>query len=331
YSFLSTLLLALLSLSKVSFSQDCSDQTQDSETIIVDQSGEGQFTTVQEAIDSVPAKNSIWTHILVKPGIYKEKVVIPANKPCIVLEGNSASDTMIEWGDGGEVDESATFTLSAENFKAKNIGFKNTYNENTQRGDRSSFKPASAFQITSDKVSFYQCRFIGVQDTLTDFQGRHYFDSCYIEGAIDFIWGNGQSVYQGCKINATTDILDGLPGYITAQGRNSATGDTGYIFKECSVEGTGTVYLGRAYKQYSRVVFYKSDLSSVVVPKGWNSWRYAGEEGSITFVENKCTGAGADRSERIKWEKTLSSEELDKLTDTNTFINQDGWLQKQPF
>ncbi|XP_039156169.1 probable pectinesterase 55 [Eucalyptus grandis] len=263
YSFLSTLLLALLSLSKVSFSQDCSDQTQDSETIIVDQSGEGQFTTVQEAIDSVPAKNSIWTHILVKPGIYKEKVVIPANKPCIVLEGNSASDTMIEWGDGGEVDESATFTLSAENFKAKNIGFKN----------------------------------LGKQENM-----------------------------QGCKINATTDILDGLPGYITAQGRNSATGDTGYIFKECSVEGTGTVYLGRAYKQYSRVVFYKSDLSSVVVPKGWNSWRYAGEEGSITFVENKCTGAGADRSERIKWEKTLSSEELDKLTDANTFINQDGTI-----
>ncbi|KAF8018315.1 hypothetical protein BT93_H3264 [Corymbia citriodora subsp. variegata] len=330
-SFLSTLLLALLSLSKSSFSQVCEDQTQDSKTIVVDQSGQGQFTTVQQAIDSVPAENSIWTHILVKPGIYKEKVMIPGNKPCIVLVGNSASDTVIEWGDGGIVNQSATFTLYAENFKARNILFKNTYNEMTQRGDGSSIKPASAFQITTDKVSFYQCGFISVQDTLTDFQGRHYFDSCYIEGAVDFIWGNGQSIYKGCKINATTDILGGSPGYITAQGRDSATDNGGYIFDQCSVVGNGPIYLGRAYRQYSRVVFNKADLSNVVVPEGWDPWKYAGQEGTITYAENQCTGPGVDMSKRVEWEKTLSDEELRQLTDANIFINQDGWLQKQPF
>ncbi|XP_048134239.1 probable pectinesterase 55 [Rhodamnia argentea] len=122
--FFTALVLALWSLSKVSFSQVCSSQNQDSATIVVDQSGHGQYTTVQRAIDSVPAKNSVWTRILVKPGNYKEKVAIPEDKPCIVLEGNSASNTMIEWADGGEVNESATFTLYAENFKARNIGFK---------------------------------------------------------------------------------------------------------------------------------------------------------------------------------------------------------------
>jgi hypothetical protein len=55
---------------------------------------------------------------------------------------------------------------------------------------------APAFYIQGDKVSFYRCGFIGIQDTLTDWQGRHYFESCYIEGAIDFIWGGGQSIYQ---------------------------------------------------------------------------------------------------------------------------------------
>ncbi|XP_030459728.1 putative pectinesterase 10 [Syzygium oleosum] len=331
YSFLSTFLLALLSLSKVSYSQVCSDQNQDSVTIVVDQSGQGQFTTVQQAIDSVPAENNIWTRIIVKPGTYKEKVVVPGDKPCIVLEGNSASDTMIEWGDAGDVNKSATFTLYADNFKARNIGFKNTYNEMTQRGDFSSIKPAPAFQITSDKVSFHQCAFISVQDTLTDFRGRHYFRSCYIEGAVDFIWGGGQSIYKGCKINATTDILAGSAGYITAQGRNSATDASGYIFHRCSVRGTGPVYLGRAYRQYSRVVFHQSYLSTDVVPEGWDSWRYAGQEGTITFAENKCNGPGADMSTRVKWQKTLSSEEVDRLIDAKTFINQDGWLQKQPF
>ncbi|XP_030547085.2 putative pectinesterase 52 [Rhodamnia argentea] len=202
----------------------------------------------------------------------------------------------------------------------------------TRRGDWSSFKPAPALQVTSDKVSFYQCAFISVQDTLTDFQGRHYFESCYIEGAADFIWGGGQSIYQGCKINASTDILGGgLAGYITAQGRESAADTSGYVFNQGSVVGTGPVYLGRAYRQYSRVVFYKTDLSNVVVPKGWDSWRYAGQEGTITYAEYQCTGPGADMSKRVKWEKTLSGEELQRLTDVNTFINQDGWLQKQPF
>lgn len=55
---------------------------------------------------------------------------------------------------------------------------------------------APAATIYGDKASFYNCSFFGVQDTLTDAQGRHYYKSCYIEGAIDFIWGRGQSVYE---------------------------------------------------------------------------------------------------------------------------------------
>ncbi|KAI6692340.1 hypothetical protein NL676_020050 [Syzygium grande] len=321
YSCLCTFLLALLSLSKVSFSQDCSHQNQDLVTIVVDQSGQGQFSTVQQAIDSVPGGEQ---------HLDSEKVVVPGDKPCIVLEGNSASDTMIEWGDGGDVNKSATFTLYADNFKARNIGFKNTYNEMTQRGDFSSIKPAPAFQITSDKVSFHQCAFISVQDTLTDFRGRHYFRSCYIEGAVDFIWGGGQSIYKGCEINATTDILNGSTGYITAQGRNSMTDASGYVFSQCSVKGTGPFYLGRAYRQYSRVVFHESYLSSDVEPEGLGLLGLCWSRGTITYAENQCNGPGADMSKRVKWEKTLSSEEVIGLIDANTFINQDGWLQKQP-
>ncbi|KAF8019491.1 hypothetical protein BT93_G0238 [Corymbia citriodora subsp. variegata] len=327
----SLVVLALLSLSRVSFSLFCSNRNQDSATIVVDQSGHGQFTKVQQAIDFIPAMNSIWTHILVKPGIYKEKVIVPPNKPCIVLEGNSAHDTAIQWADSSEVVESATFTVNAENFKARNIKFQNTYNENTRRGDVSSIKPALAFETTADKVSFYQCAFTGVQDTLSDLQGRHYFESCYIEGAADFIWGGGQSFYQGCTINASAAILGGLAGFITAQGRKSETDTSGYVFNQCTVVGTGTVFLGRAYRQYSRVVFSKTYLSNVVVPKGWDPWKYIGREQTITYAENQCTGPGADMSKRVEWEKTLSRAELAWLTNVNTFVNQDGWLQKQPF
>lgn len=41
------------------------------QTIIVDQSGHGSFTTIQKAIDSVPSNYEAWTLIHVKAGIYK--------------------------------------------------------------------------------------------------------------------------------------------------------------------------------------------------------------------------------------------------------------------
>lgn len=55
---------------------------------------------------------------------------------------------------------------------------------------------AVAAMIAGDKSIFYKCEFLGFQDTLWDVEGRHYFKLCTIEGAVDFIFGNGQSIYE---------------------------------------------------------------------------------------------------------------------------------------
>ena len=57
-------------------------------------------------------------------------------------------------------------------------------------------KPAVAALISGDKSAFYYCGFYGVQDTLWDSAGRHFFYECRIEGAVDFIFGAGQSIYE---------------------------------------------------------------------------------------------------------------------------------------
>jgi hypothetical protein len=36
------------------------------------------------------------------------------------------------------------------------------------------------------------------QDTLYDHRGRHYFENSLIVGSIDFIFGNGRSLYRVC-------------------------------------------------------------------------------------------------------------------------------------
>lgn len=54
---------------------------------------------------------------------------------------------------------------------------------------------AVAMRISGDKAAFYNCKFIGYQDTLCDDKGKHIFSDCYIQGTVDFIFGNGQSLY----------------------------------------------------------------------------------------------------------------------------------------
>ncbi|KAL0287594.1 UNVERIFIED_CONTAM: putative pectinesterase 11 [Sesamum radiatum] len=77
----------------------------DSSTAIlieVNQSGNGDYRKIQDAIDAVPSNNSDHIFILVKPGVYKEKIVVPADKPFITLSGTKANKTIITWSDSGK-------------------------------------------------------------------------------------------------------------------------------------------------------------------------------------------------------------------------------------
>lgn len=55
---------------------------------------------------------------------------------------------------------------------------------------------AVALRIAGDEAAFFGCGFYGAQDTLHDDAGRHYFGDCFIEGSIDFIFGNARSLYE---------------------------------------------------------------------------------------------------------------------------------------
>ncbi|KAK9692155.1 hypothetical protein RND81_09G244400 [Saponaria officinalis] len=304
-----------------------------SRVIVVDVSGRnGQFKSVQQAINSIPSNNKDWVEIRVKAGIYREKVKIPLEKPNISIVGEGRETTIIEWSDGGgsQTIEYSTFQVYANNIVVKDITFKNTY-------QAARITQAPATLIYGDKVSFYGCGFVGVQDTLTDFVGRHYFQGCYVQGYIDFIWGYGQSIYKDCTINVTSgpynDKIYGA-GYITAQGRSpdkTTKGDNhGYVFTYCKVVGTSRAFLGRPYKTDSKVVFYKNYLSDAVVSQGWSYNLAPSQLGSIINEEVECTGPGASKTKRARLGKSLSKQELDKLISLDSFINYDHWIEKQP-
>ncbi|KAI4306151.1 hypothetical protein L6164_029452 [Bauhinia variegata] len=301
-------------------------------TITVSRSGgQGTSRTIQAAIDSVPPNNNRWVRIVIPAGLYRERVGIPADKPCIYLKGAGSNSTIIDWNDASQTNTSATLTVSASDFLAKDVAIKNSYNLLPRPQNEiisAAKKPAVAVELVGDRAAFFFCTFQGVQDTVFDENGRHYFHKCTIQGEIDFIFGNGQSLYQQCVIEYVPGP-EGYIGFITAQGRKTIHQTSGFVFDRCIITGKGQVYLGRAYGVFSRVIIANSTLNDVVYPIGWSAWDSKGHEERLTYVEEGNRGAGADKSKRVPWLKHMGPAELNQFLSTK-YIDTEGWLSKLP-
>ncbi|XP_059630450.1 probable pectinesterase 67 [Cornus florida] len=292
-------------------------------TIMVDINGKGNFKSVQAAIDSVPEGNSNWIIIHVRKGIYREKVQIPENKPFIFMRGNGKGKTAIVWSQSSTNNtESATLRAEASNFIAFGISFKNE--APTGVAHTSQNQSVAAF-VGADKVAFYHCAFYSTHNTLFDYKGRHYYDTCYIQGSIDFIFGRGHSIFHSCEIFVIADRRVKIRGSVTAHHRENANEDSGFVFIKGKVYGVGDVYLGRAKGAYSRVVFANTYISKTITPQGWTNWSYSGNTENLYQAEYKCHGPGADSKDRVHWSKQLSDEEVAPFLSID-FINGKAWL-----
>ena len=72
-----------------------------------------------------------------------------------------------------------------------------------------------ALRVSADNAAFVGCKFLGAQDTLYDHSGRHYYKECYIEGSVDFIFGNALSLYEVRRRSSSTTAtsLQNMPRY----------------------------------------------------------------------------------------------------------------------
>ncbi|KAK6946262.1 Pectinesterase, catalytic [Dillenia turbinata] len=285
--------------------------------ISVDQSGHGDYKKIQDAIDAVPPNHKELVYILVKPGIYKEKIVVPADKPYITLSGTQPSNTIITWHEGGSIFDSAVVTILASDFVARYLTIQNTFGRSGK---------AVALRVSGDRAAFYNCRILSYQDTLLDETGRHFYSNCYIEGGTDFICGDAASVFEKCHVHSTSEV----GGIITAHHRSTPRENTGFTFLGCKITGSaGTTLLGRPWGAYSRVVFAFTSMSDAILPQGWDDWRDPSKQRTVYYGEYKCYGPGANRAKRVSWSRSLSTKEALQFLNKN-MIGGRGWLRPAP-
>ena len=114
-----------------------------------------------------------------------------------------------------------------------------------------------------------KCRFLAWQDTLYAKNGRQYYLDSYIEGRVDFIFGQAAAVFETCEIHSKAD------GYLTAPMRFAANEPAGFVFNKCRLTASNTkdgVYLGRPWRDYGRTVFLNTEMGEHIRPDGWNHW-----------------------------------------------------------
>ncbi|XP_019193329.1 PREDICTED: probable pectinesterase 8 [Ipomoea nil] len=298
--------------------------------ICVDHNGCCNFTTVQSAVDSIGNFSTKKSLIWINKGMYFEKVIIPKTKPNITFQGQGYTSTAIVWNgtanSSGGTFYSGSVQVFSGNFIAKNISFMNVA---PMPMPGAVGAQAVAIRIAGDQSAFFGCGFFGAQDTLHDDRGRHYFKDCYIQGSIDFIFGNGKSLYENCQLisiaNPVPPGAKSINGAVTAHGRNSQAEDSGFAFVNCSLGGTGRIWLGRAWRPFSTVIFSNTYMTDIVAPEGWNDFNDPTRDQTVFYGEYNCTGAGANTMMRVAYAQRLNdSQALPFLT--TSFINGDQWL-----
>lgn len=288
---------------------------------VVAKDGSGDYFTIQDAINAVPDfRKGKRTTISVRSGEYKERVIVPECKINIALIGQTGAiltndgyaSKKNSLGDEMSTSGSATCYIYAPDFYVENMTFANTAGRVGQ---------AVACFVSADRAYFKQCRFLGNQDTLYTYgRGcRQYYEDCYVEGTVDFIFGWSQAVFNRCTIHSLGK------GYLTAPSTDKDQ-KYGYVFYDCQMtadEGVSGVFLSRPWRPYAKAVFIRCNLGKHIAPEGWNNWGRKSNEKTVFYAEYQSYGEGASPKTRVPYSTQLKNLKDYQIEDV--LAGSDGW------
>lgn len=349
---------------------------------IVDPNGNGNYTSIQAAIDAVPSNRTEPYLIFVAKGTYQEFVNVPKIKPFIHLIGQDKETTIITRtltsasnasGDGGEeawqyswrneANQSERFQeavtmIYATDFYAENISFENKWGIEKLIGPM-----AEAMYTANDRIAFNNCKFRSFQDTWqtkvqssadNGVNARHYATNCWIEGAVDYFYGNGNVLIEN------TTLYNVRYGSVITAANHTAETKWGYVFNNCTVDGINKVdpdkygtasldyiagkgvaqTLGRPWQNSPITLFLNTKLKFDIDPAGWRDmgavpalyaeYNTTDKKGKTVDMSKRKTQYLVDNvSYDYKGKTELSYSEYIRYTYENIINGADGWNPKK--
>lgn len=295
------------------------------------------ISSALEAASTIRQENE-HTPILIEiaPGTYKEKLVITVQNLTLKGTSDNAADTILTYDDYAQAIHedgvkygtfrSYSIFIDADNVTLANLTIENSAGSGTKVGQ------AVALYADGDCLTFENCRLLGHQDTLftaplppcayeingfrgpKEFaprrDGRHYYKNCYICGDVDFIFGSAAAYFEDCEIFSLKRDSE-ICGYVTAP--STPEGNRfGYIFNNCRFTSDcppESVYLGRPWRDFAKVVIMNSFIDSHIHKEGWHDWNKPHAHATTFFAEYNNYGPGADTSARASFAHVLSDDE----------------------
>lgn len=216
---------------------------------------------------------------------------------------------------------------------ARDLTFQNTYR----------YKPAPAITIEAPQSAFYRVGFDGYQDTiLLRGNGRQFFKECDVYGTVDFICGDGNSIFQNSNIIARKSFT-GYQITITSSRRGVTNLSTGFVFQNCRVTampdlreafGSTKIYLGRPWGDHARTIFMNCDFDLPIHPEGWMAWEGSSDglrtNPPVDYREFGNRGMGSSTQGRVRWagyRVMTDRNEANQFTVAN-FIQGQTWLPR---
>lgn len=327
--------------------------------------GSGDYTTIQEAIDAAPQGRTItnpWL-IFIKNGTYRELIHVPEGKCFIHLIGQNRNKTIIhekinvqgnpenekdrpwyansvaawEYSKNNpnsimhEKNDGTVVKISGSDFHAENISFVNDWGVDMKNGPM-----ALAMMTYGDRISFYNCAFRSFQDTwktAIEDTFRAYAKNCFIEGAVDYIYGSGNCYFETCTLYCVRD------GSVLVAPNHKETAQWGYIFESCIVDGVASekTKFGRPWHHSPIAIFLNTTIKTGFSPEGWSDMggfpRYFSEYNTQdsngtptdTSKRKKCY-TGRDKPDETKCiDPVLTSEQAAKFTYAAVTKGKDDW------
>lgn len=318
--------------------------------IHIAQDGSGDFISIQEALHTLPPDNPSETILLIHKGIYKEPITITV--PHVTFLGESREDTILTYDryarmPSDDIGKLGTFRsyscmIDTHDFTARHITFENSSGPGTKVGQ------ALALYADGDRLHFDDCSFLGGQDTLFTAPlppkeiepngfigpkqfaprrtGRHYYQNCYIEGDIDFIFGGAAAFFDHCELFSkyTGQTINS---YVTAA---STPKDQkyGYVFDHCRFTSNcppHSCYLGRPWREYAKTVLLNCWIGEHICPEGWHDWGKTNAHDTTYYAEYKNAGPGADINTRPAWIHRLTKQQSLTFQKSLVLAGKDNW------